>query len=263
MSQSVREVTAYVLQRAEANGMIAVQTTFLDHVATGQTVLQVATPNPEQVVLATENQEFFETLQQFSYLVPDGVGLVLAYWWWRLTKKGEKLPTQFHRVAGREVVEWWLAHAEKDRQHTTLLLGAGTGVAERLARKVDAQTQWCIGSMGYSEVRDLWSDQPNQDTLAEHQELFQLIKDWRPEVIFVAFGAPYQEMWIVRYAKELEKHGVKVVMVCGGAFDTLVGDASAAPRWVARVGLEWLWRLVQEPWRWRRQLRLITFLRGI
>lgn len=259
LKENIREV----LKKSESAGMSAVQMKFLDQVEHGTNILTVATPNPEQLVMSIEDPLFWSTLQSMKYRIPDGVGLQLAYFWWKLTGRGENLPNQFQRVAGREVVEWWLAHAEKQKNHPTLLVGSRAGVAERLAQKIDAKTEWCIGSMGYSQVKDLWSAQPSEQTQSEHKELMNLIKEWQPAVIFVAFGAPYQEMWIEKYSTELQKSGAKIAMVCGGAFDTLVGDTSPAPSWVAKLGAEWLWRLLAEPWRWRRQLRLITFLRGI
>lgn len=262
MSQLEKNIRV-VLKQSESGGMSAVQTKFLDQVDQGKNILTVATPNPEQLVMSAEDKVFWKALQSMQYLIPDGVGLQLAYVWWKLTGRGSEFPHQFRRVAGRRVVEWWLTHAKKQKTHSTLLVGAKSGVAERLAQKVDPKTEWCLGSMGYSQVQDLWSEKPSAQTQTEHAELMNLISDWQPTVIFVAFGAPYQEMWIEKYSAELQKSGVRIVMVCGGAFDTLVGDTSPAPSWIARIGAEWLWRLIAEPWRWRRQLRLITFLQEI
>jgi N-acetylglucosaminyldiphosphoundecaprenol N-acetyl-beta-D-mannosaminyltransferase len=82
------------------------------------------------------------------------------------------------------------------------------------------------------------------------------IKRARPHILFVAYGAPQQEKWIARNLRHL---GVPVAMGVGGAFDFASGRAKRAPVWVQRFGLEWLYRLGHEPWRWRRMLALPRF----
>jgi len=76
-------------------------------------------------------------------------------------------------------------------------------------------------------------------------------------VLFVAYGAPKQDLWI---ARNLERLRVPVVMGVGGAFDFISGRARRAPAWMQRMGLEWLHRLIHQPWRWRRMLALPRFL---
>jgi N-acetylglucosaminyldiphosphoundecaprenol N-acetyl-beta-D-mannosaminyltransferase len=76
------------------------------------------------------------------------------------------------------------------------------------------------------------------------------------EILFVAYGAPAQERWLARNRAAL---GVAVGMGVGGALDVLAGRVPRAPQWLRRLGLEWAWRLVREPWRWRRMLALPRF----
>ncbi|MDP2934061.1 MAG: WecB/TagA/CpsF family glycosyltransferase, partial [bacterium] len=78
-------------------------------------------------------------------------------------------------------------------------------------------------------------------------------------VIFVALGMGKQEKWIIGHKNELEELGVKVAMGVGGSFDYLAGSQKRAPVLVQKAGLEWLWRLILEPKRWRRQLALVRF----
>jgi len=78
----------------------------------------------------------------------------------------------------------------------------------------------------------------------------------KPDFLFVGLGAPKQEKWV---AKNLDKLRVKVVMVVGGALDQIADPSLRPPKWLNRVGLGWLYRLLRQPWRWRRQLRLIRF----
>jgi N-acetylglucosaminyldiphosphoundecaprenol N-acetyl-beta-D-mannosaminyltransferase len=77
------------------------------------------------------------------------------------------------------------------------------------------------------------------------------------EILLVAYGAPQQDLWIARYREQLK---VKVAMGVGGSFDFVVGHIPRAPRWMRQVGLEWLYRLYQQPSRWRRMLRLPLFV---
>jgi len=77
------------------------------------------------------------------------------------------------------------------------------------------------------------------------------------DILFVAYGFPKQEEWI---AKNLPKLPVKAAMGVGGAFDYISGNVSRAPFFVRAIGLEWLFRLIRQPWRIKRQLRLATFI---
>ena len=95
------------------------------------------------------------------------------------------------------------------------------------------------------------------ETAAERAEAIRRINKFRPHLLFVAYGAPMQEKWIAANLPQLK---INVAMGVGGAFDYLAGRVQRAPQWLRRGGLEWLWRLIQEPWRWKRQLRLVKFV---
>jgi N-acetylglucosaminyldiphosphoundecaprenol N-acetyl-beta-D-mannosaminyltransferase len=90
----------------------------------------------------------------------------------------------------------------------------------------------------------------------EAQGIIARIRQARPDVLFVAYGAPAQDLWIARHREAL---GVPVMMGVGGAFDHIAGVRRRAPLWVQRLNLEWLFRLITQPWRWRRQLALPQF----
>src|SRR5690606_17087721 len=81
----------------------------------------------------------------------------------------------------------------------------------------------------------------------------------RPNVLLVAFGHPAQDLWIARHRATLAAHGILVAIGVGGTFDYLSGRVPRAPRVVRRLGLEWLYRLIRQPWRWRRQMALPLF----
>ena len=102
-----------------------------------------------------------------------------------------------------------------------------------------------------------------QQTQEENIVLLDFIRKLKPVAVFVALGAPHQEKWIVDNKKFLEESGVRVAMVVGGSFDVLLGKIARAPKWMQKIGLEWLFRLFQEPWRWRRQLKLLSFVKMV
>ncbi len=99
-----------------------------------------------------------------------------------------------------------------------------------------------------------------QATQPEEKRLRAIVQELRPTIVFAAFGAPQQEEWLVSHHDFLEKQGVKLGLAVGGSFDILFGRLSRAPRWLRFIGLEWLYRLIQEPWRWQRQTRLLRFV---
>jgi len=90
--------------------------------------------------------------------------------------------------------------------------------------------------------------------------ILERLRKARPDLLFVAYGAPQQDLWIARYQPEL---GIPVAMGVGGAFDFIAGVVPRAPRWMREIGLEWLYRLIRQPWRWRRMLALPRFVLAV
>lgn len=89
------------------------------------------------------------------------------------------------------------------------------------------------------------------------------IHKYKPKILFVAYGMKKQEEWIDTYRKELEKAGVRLVMGVGRSFDYYSGKLKMAPSWVKRMGLEWLYSLVKDPKRLKRQMVLPKFIREV
>ena len=104
------------------------------------------------------------------------------------------------------------------------------------------------------------AQQPSDEEIAQ---VGKLPKQLKPTVVFVALGAPQQEFWILDNAAVLQAAGTKLAMAVGGSFDVLFGKLTQPPAWIAQLGFEWLYRLVQQPWRWRRQLRLFSALKVV
>jgi N-acetylglucosaminyldiphosphoundecaprenol N-acetyl-beta-D-mannosaminyltransferase len=195
---------------------------------------QVATVNPEFVMAARRQPEFQAILNSADLCVPDGVGLLWASWLLRRPLHG--------RVPGVELV-WRVAELAAERGRNVFLLGGFRGAAECTSQRLrDRFPQLVIAGTCEAGPRDPAA----QDA----------IRRAKPDILLVAYGAPTQDLWIHRHAPEL---GVRLAIGVGGTFDYIAGRSRRAPGWLRRVGLEWLYRLVREPWRWRRQLVLPIF----
>lgn len=198
---------------------------------------QVVTVNPEFVMLAQSHAGFRRVLQAADLCVPDGVGLL-----WAARLLGRRLP---QRVTGSDLVPLVAAAAARHGWRL-YFLGAAEGVAARAAAVLGSQHPAL-------QVVGVFSGSPAPE---DAPALVARIRAARPDVLFVAYGAPAQDLWIAAHGPEL---GVPAMLGVGGAFDHIAGVRRRAPRWVQRVHLEWLFRLATQPWRWRRQLALPRF----
>jgi exopolysaccharide biosynthesis WecB/TagA/CpsF family protein len=198
---------------------------------------QVVTVNPEFIVAAQSDDDFRNILNASSLALPDGVGLL---WAARFLSQ----PLQ-ERVTGTDTVQRVAALAAQ-KGYSLFLLGAAPGVAVATAARL-CQT--------YPGLRIVGTHAGSP--VLEEDKIVRLIQKAKPDILFVAYGAPQQDKWI---ARNLERLGVPVAMGVGGAFDFISGRAKRAPRWLQRLGLEWLHRLWREPWRWRRMLALPKFV---
>lgn len=199
---------------------------------------QICTTNPEFVMAAQRDPLFSQILWEADVCIPDGVGLLLAARW-----LGQKLP---ERVPGSELI-YHLAELSAREGWRPFLLGAAEGVAAETARILQAK---------YPALRvaGTYSGTP---ALEENEAIVHRINESGADMLLVAYGAPKQDKWIYRNRHKLPR--VRVAMGVGGSFDFVTGKAIRAPRWVQNLGLEWLHRLLHEPWRWRRMLALPKF----
>lgn len=209
----------------------------------GKSLVFVVTPNPEQLIQAQDDHEFREILNQADYAVVDGVGLakVLEF------KSGRKT----ERVAGADLAEALVKFC-LEGELTVAFLGGRKGVASKAKKAFGESGQKINVVKGVESIE--------KETELERTEILSKLKQIKPDLLLVAYGAPHQEKWIWQNKQELEKAGIKVAMVVGGTFDYWAGTVKRAPLIVRTLGLEWLWRLVLEPWRWKRQLRLVRFV---
>jgi N-acetylglucosaminyldiphosphoundecaprenol N-acetyl-beta-D-mannosaminyltransferase len=193
---------------------------------------QVVTVNPEFVMEARHNGAFRRVLAAADMATPDGFGLLLAA---RLRGGAFR-----GRVTGVALTELIAAKAAV-QGWSLFLLGAAPSVAERAARVLQDKHPGL-------RIAGCYAGSPRLD---EEASVRARIIAAQPTVLLVAYGHPAQDLWIARNQPLLR---VPVAIGVGGVFDYLAGETPRAPRWMRRIGLEWLYRLIRQPQRWRRIL---------
>lgn len=204
-----------------------------------ESVRQVATVNPEFIMMARRDSEFARVLQNVDLATADGVGITLA-----ARVQGHRIR---ERLTGVDLTEA-IAAMETPRPRL-FLLGAAPGVA---ADAGDRLRQRFPGV----QITDSYSGSPED---ADLPDILNRIRESGADTLLVAFGAPEQDRWIARHRSALAGCGIVIAIGVGGTFDYLSGRVPRAPRLIRRIGLEWLYRLIRQPWRWRRQLALPQF----
>ena len=197
----------------------------------------VVTVNVEMLIAAHDDPELATVLEGGDLNVADSVGVMLAA---RLL--GQPLR---ERVTGSDGIHRLAVHSAL-KGYRPYLLGAAPGVAELAAQSLRAANPGL-------KVAGAYAGSPR---VSEEEDIIHRVRAANPDLLLVAYGVPAEEKWIARNRLRL---GVPVMMGVGGAFDFAAGVTKRAPGWMRRLGLEWLYRLVGEPWRWRRQLALPRF----
>ena len=224
----------------------------------------IATVNPEFVMAAEKDRYFKQVLQKTSLNVIDGIGLI---WSRELDRKCqgtsvgflEKIVVGFgvgvevlkgsykDQVASGADLILDLTKMAKEKNKKVFLLGGWSGRAEKTAKFLknkfdlkDSQIEWSVG-------------EPEID----NNEVVRKINKFRPDILLVAYGMKKQELWV---DKNLANLDVGLVMGVGRSFDYYSGELKRAPKGLRRMGMEWLYSLIKEPKRWRRQLVLPKFV---
>jgi len=209
---------------------------------------QVATVNPEFIMQARRNTEFAGVLENTDLNVPDGVGVL-----WAARRQGHPLR---ERVGGADLLPRLCALGSQYAWRV-YFLGAAAGVAERAAADMAFKYQGLTvaGTRAGSPL-------PLDDA-----ESLAAIRRAAPNLLFVAYGAPGQDIWLARNLPRLvalsaPRSGLVGIGV-GGSFDYISGVQKRASERVQRMGFEWLYRLIQQPSRFRRQLALAQFVSAV
>lgn len=197
----------------------------------------IVAPNVEFIMKAQKDREFFEILKKAKLATPDSVGVIIA---------GKKQGKPFkERIPGQSYLRKIFEAGEKNGW-TFYLLGGENDVPKKAKEH-------------------LLSLYPNAKIVGYHEGFFkedseekviEEINSLKPNVLFVAMGAPKQEKWIYENQSKLK---VDVAAGQGGTFDYEAGTVKRAPVWMQKCGIEWLWRLIKEPSRIKRMVVLPIF----
>lgn len=226
----------------------------LDHVNMEQTLNKILTfikdngvakaiftPNPEFIMMAKEDSEFKEILNHADLVIADGIGVVLA----------SKILSNEHleRVTGFETTKKLFEMGANGDISFYLLCGV-PGVAEEAKNNLKIK----YPKLNIVGVHNGYFNESEENSIIEEINIL------KPDVLFVGLGAPKQEKWI---NKNKNKLNVKVCMGIGGTFDIFAGKVKEPPKIIQRLGLWWLYRLITQPTRSKRMLKLPVFMHEV
>ncbi|MGD6958473.1 WecB/TagA/CpsF family glycosyltransferase [Rossellomorea aquimaris] len=197
----------------------------------------IVTANPEIVMHARTDTDYLYTLSKADYIIPDGIGVVIAS---RLKKQ-----PLIERVPGFELMEELLA-LSNEHPIRVYIVGAKPEVLEKAVVNVKKKYP-NLHLVGYHH--GYFED--------ENEEIIHEIQESEPDLVLVALGFPRQEKWIKENMSRVQKG---VFIGVGGSIDVLAGHVKRAPVIWQKVHLEWFYRLLQQPSRWRRMVVLPQFI---
>lgn len=192
--------------------------------------------NPEIVINNYKNKEFVQNLNNEKYQIPDGIGIVYAS---KINKGNIK-----NRIAGIDLLNEICQKSIKYKSKV-FLYGAKPEIAEKAKQELEKKH---IGINIVGVCHGYISE----------EEAVQEINKFKPDILFIGIGSPKQENFILKNKEKLDS--VKIFMPAGGSFDVISNTLKRAPNWVIKMNLEWLYRLLKQPQRIFRQLKLIKFV---
>ena len=189
----------------------------------------VVTPNVDHAVEFDENSDFRQAYQNAALVLADGMPII---WAGKLFAKPLKA-----KISGSDLI-YWLSEYAAQKGYSIFLLGAREGVADQAAKKLVEK---------YPGLKIAGTHSPPlgfEKKEETNRKVIDLVRDSGADICFVALGAPKQDLWSWRYHKEA---GAKIFLGVGASFDFVAGTIQRAPVWMQRTGLEWTWRIMQEP----------------
>ncbi|PJE62889.1 hypothetical protein COU88_02510 [Candidatus Roizmanbacteria bacterium CG10_big_fil_rev_8_21_14_0_10_39_6] len=210
-----------------------------------QKTVHIVSINPENIVCMKQDKEFERVVTKAQGHIADGIGIVTVA---RMLYK-----QHLSRVTGVDTMEYLLDIAGSQRMRAVLIGGRGK-IAESIAECYKKRYPGfnIIGIEGYSNIRNRRK--------VETDAIFHIVRTVKPRLVFVAYGSPWQEKWIETHRTQFAG---SIVMGIGGGFDLMGKSIARAPILIQKVGLEWLFRLMREPWRLGRQLRLGIYIKYV
>lgn len=222
----------------------------------------IFTPNSEQLVALNNDVKIKNLFKKASYLIPDSQGLI-----WASQKKyqNEKFFIQ-ERITGVDLAQDLLFLAQK-KQYNCLLIGGYNYQSLNskdwlISQSKDLKNLFILQNKENQNKIYWWSGIIDKNVILDEEieELKEVLKKVNPKIVFIALGFPFQEEFLMKYKEIFFENGVNLGLVVGGAFDMIFGKVKRAPELMQKIKLEWLWRLLVEPWRIKRQLKLINFI---
>ena len=188
------------------------------------------TPNPEFILEAQADEEFFYILNKADLAIPDGIGLKFAAW---------VLGKNIYRYTGADLVKTILEKARSKKLEVRI------GVVN-----------WVSGLSKKQEIKKIIDSYNNKNLVVDidrDAKMPQEMVDFKPNILFCTLGAPWQEKFIYHNIEKILS--VKLAIGVGGAFDFLTSKLKRAPKFIQMIGLEWVWRLILQPWRIKRMYK--------
>lgn len=200
----------------------------------------VVTANPEIVMYAKKDPFYMSLIKEADYIIADGIGII----------KGSKIlgTPIIERVAGYDLMLALLEEANI-KGSRVYLLGAKEEVLQNTVKKVHE----LYPSINLVGARNGYFDFSDASVI-------ESVQTTRPDMVFVAIGYPRQEQWIQQYLTTASKG---LLMGVGGSFDVLSGKSKRAPKIFIQLNIEWLYRLIKQPFRLKRMMALPQFLREV
>ncbi|MEK4712083.1 WecB/TagA/CpsF family glycosyltransferase [Sporosarcina sp. FSL K6-5500] len=192
--------------------------------------------NPEKLMKAKEDPGLKALLNRAEFQIPDGIGVIIA----SKLKKG----SISSRITGIDMMDRIVREAARTGR-AVFLYGAKPGVADKAAQ----QLKQTYPNLIVAGTQDGYE--------SDTSKVLETINKAKPDILFVAMGSPKQEQWIEQHRDNLYPMLYQGV---GGSFDVLAGNVKRAPAAFQRMGAEWLYRLLKEPSRLKRQMNLPKFL---
>lgn len=192
--------------------------------------------NPEKLMKAKEDPGLKALLNRAEFQIPDGIGVIIA----SKLKKG----SISSRITGIDMMDRIVREAARTGR-AVFLYGAKPGVADKAAQ----QLKQTYPNLIVAGTQDGYE--------SDTSKVLETINKAKPDILFVAMGSPKQEQWIEQHRNNLHPTLYQGV---GGSFDVLAGNVKRAPAAFQRMGAEWLYRLLKEPSRLKRQMNLPKFL---
>ncbi len=205
----------------------------------------IYTPNTEIVMMCQKNEKLSSIIRQGDLVLPDGIGLVVG-------SKLKRVPLK-ERVTG---VDTSLALVEVAKKHNkkVFLLGGKPGVAELAMKKLNESHEGIVVGCHHGYFKGVHLGAPGD---GEEAVVIEQINRSGADILFVGLGSPNQEQWI--YSNQ-SLVNTNTIIGNGGTIDVLSGQVRRAPVVFQKIGLEWLYRLVKDPKRIKRQIMLPEFI---